>query len=332
MIIASSPMRVSLGSADHSPFAEGFVGNALNIAINKRVYLFIRERNNMEEHRFRVSYSTTELCEDVEDIKLGIVREAIKLVGAHKERLEIVYVADTPPQLGLGTSSSMAVALLKGLWMYRHTGVSNEILVEQAYKLERVRLKEQGGFQDQYAACFGGINYLEGSPGRVERRAIALSNTKANLLKDHILLIYTGNTNRSSDVLEEQIRKLRKGETLDDTIRIKKLVEEMRSILLLPDFHPTDLAGPLREAWELKKQLTTNMSGPRVSFIEQAVLGVNPAAGLRLIGGGGDRGVVMVISDPKYMDRMKEAVAPLKTFGIDFDWDGVTARRIFHGY
>lgn len=332
MIIASSPVRISLGSADHSPFAERFVGNALNIAINRRVYLFIRERNHMEEHKFRISYSKTELCEDVEEIKLGIIREAIKLVGAHKERLEIVYTADTPPQLGLGTSSSMAVALLKGLWMYRNTGISNEILVEQAYKLERESLKEQGGFQDQYAACFGGVNYLEGSPGRVQRKPIALTSSQADLFKKHVILIYTGNRDQSSSVLGEQLRKLRKGETLDDTIRIKKLVEEMCSIMSMPDFHPTDLAGPLREAWELKKQLTSSMSGPRVSFIEQAVLDVNPAAGLRLIGGGGDRGVVMVISDPKYMDRIKGAVAPLKTFDIDFDWDGVTARRIFHGY
>ena len=74
MIIASSPVRISLGSADHSPFAERFVGNALNIAINRRVYLFIRERNHMEEHKFRISYSKTELCEDVEEIKLEIGR------------------------------------------------------------------------------------------------------------------------------------------------------------------------------------------------------------------------------------------------------------------
>jgi D-glycero-alpha-D-manno-heptose-7-phosphate kinase len=332
MIIASSPVRISLGSADHSPFAERFIGNALNIAINKRVYLFIRERNSMEEHRFRVSYSNTELCEDVEDIKLGIVREAIKLVGAHKERLEIVYVSDTPPQLGLGTSSSMAVALLKGLWMYKNTGVSNEILVEQAYRLERVQLKERGGFQDQYAACFGGLNYLEGCPGRVQRKPIALTNNKAELLKNHMLLVYTGNTEHSSSVLEDQLKRLQKGETLDDTLRIKKLVEEMFSIMQMPDFHPLDLVGPLRESWELKKQLTANMSGPRVSFIEQAVLDVNSAAGLRLIGGGGDRGVVLIVTDPKYKEAVKDAVAPLKTFDVDFDWDGVTARRIFHGY
>jgi D-glycero-alpha-D-manno-heptose-7-phosphate kinase len=331
MIIASSPVRISLGSADHSPFSERFVGNALNMAINKRVYIFIRKRNHLEDHRFRVSYSKTELCENVDDIKLGIVREAIKMVGLEDSRLEIVYVADTPPQLGLGTSSSMAVALLKGLWLFKGAGISNEILVDQAYKLERVYLKEQGGFQDGYPACFGGINYLEGSPGKITRKALVISQEQVDLLQSHILLVYTGNREQSAEILSEQITRLRKGETLEDTLKIKKLVEEMHALMCIPDFHPLHLSAPLREAWELKKQLSSNMSGPQVAVIEKAVNSVNPKAGLRLIGGGGDRGVVMVITKPKYKEEIKNKVAPLLTFEVEFDWDGVNARRIFYG-
>ena len=331
MIISSAPVRISLGSADHEPFSSRFVGNALNIAINKRVYIFIRKRNHLEDHRFRISYSKTELCENVEDIKLGIVREAIKMVGLNESSLEIVYVADTPPQLGLGTSSSMAVALLKGLWTFKGAGISNEILVDQAYKLERECLKEQGGFQDGYPACFGGINYLEGSPGKITRKALVLDQKQSEALQKHILLIYTGNREQSAQVLEEQITRLRKGDTLDDTLKIKKLVEEMHALMSMVDFHPLNLSAPLREAWELKKQLSSNMSGPKVAFIEEKVLSVDPRAGLRLIGGGGDRGVVMVITDPKHKKEIKDKVDPLRTFEVEFDWDGVHARRIFHG-
>jgi D-glycero-alpha-D-manno-heptose-7-phosphate kinase len=331
MIIASSPVRISFGSSDHSPFAERFVGNALNIAIDKRVFIFIRKRNHLEDFRFRVSYSKTELCESVEDIKLGIVREALKMTQLTEDSLEIVYVADTPPQLGLGTSSAMAIALLKGLWMYKGGGISNEILVEQAYKLERVCLNERGGFQDGYPACFGGINYLEGYPGKITRKALMLDQKQSVLLQSHILLIYTGNRDQSAEVLEEQIARLRKGETLEDTIKIKKLVEEMQALMCMADFHPLHLSAPLREAWELKKQLSSNMSGPKVAFIEEKVLSIDPQAGLRLIGGGGDRGVVMVITDPKHKEEIKAKVTPLRTFEVEFDFDGVNARRIFHG-
>jgi D-glycero-alpha-D-manno-heptose-7-phosphate kinase len=330
MIISSCPLRLSFSSADHSPFSENFGGVALNFSIDKRVYIIIRPRTNLEDTKYRISYSKTELCDRVDDIKLGIVREAIRMVGVD-DPLEIIYISDTPTRLGLGTSSATAVALLKGLMYYKNWGVSNELLVEYAHKLEREVLKERGGWQDPYAVCFGGINYLEGRPYKVTRKPIVLSRKQIESFQDHSLLIYTGNNCESAVVLKDQLARLAKGETLEETHRIKRLVKEMYAMMLNPSFVPTDLSFVMKEAWELKKKLSPSMAGPCVERIEQIVDEVNPSAGLRLVGGGGDRGVILIITAPEFKNEIKKRVLPNKSFGVTIDWEGVTVRRIFGG-
>ena len=330
MIIASCPVRISFASADHEPFSSRFGGNALNFTINKRVYIFIRPRNHLEDTRYRISYAKTELCNDVNDIQLGIVREAMKMLKI-TDPMEIIYTSDVPSKLGLGTSSAMAAAVLKALMYFKGWGMSTEMLVDYTYKLEREILNEIGGFQDEYAVCFGGINYLEGRPYNVKRTAVALHPAEAQRLMSHMFLVYTGNNGQSSEILKDQLALLKCGETLDETLRIKKMVHEMYAILTEPQFSPTDLAYVMKEAWELKKKLSYSMAGPQVKLIEDTILDVNPKAGLRLVGGGGDRGMVLIMTDPKFKDIMKKKLAPLKTSEVEFEWEGCTVRRMFHG-
>jgi D-glycero-alpha-D-manno-heptose-7-phosphate kinase len=245
--------------------------------------------------------------------------------------MEIIYASDVPSKLGLGTSSAMAAAMLKALMYFKGWGVSTEMLVDYTYKLEREILNEVGGFQDQFAVCFGGFNYLEGRPNNVKRTSVALQPIQAQNLMDHMLLVYTGNNGQSSDILQDQLALLKCGETLDDTLHIKTMVQEMYSTLLNPNFSPMDLGYVMREAWELKKKLSKSMAGPRVKKIEDTVLGINSKAGLRLVGGGGDRGMVLILTQPEFMDEIKKELAPLKTSKVEFEYEGVTVRRMFHG-
>jgi D-glycero-alpha-D-manno-heptose-7-phosphate kinase len=225
----------------------------------------------------------------------------------------------------------MAAAVLKALMYFKGWGMSTEMLVDYTYRLERDILKEVGGWQDQIATCFGGINYSEGYPYNIKRTAVALHPQQANMLMNHMLLVYTGNNGQSSDILKDQLALLKCGETLDDTFHIKKMVHEMYAILEGPKFAPMDLGYVMREAWELKKKLSKSMAGPRVKSIEDTVLGINPKAGLRLVGGGGDRGMVLVLTQPEFMDEIKKELSPLKTSSVEFEWEGCTVRRMFHG-
>ena len=327
MIISSASCRLSFGSCDHSPIAERFGGVALNAAINKRIYIFIRKRSHLERLKYRISYSKTELCETRSDIKHPIVREAIRMVNI-KDPLEIIYAADVPSRLGLSTSSAMATALLKGLWYYKGTSISNDILAEMVYNLERVKLGEQGGYQDSYATSFGGISYLTGHPGCVRREAIKLSPEKADEFKNHLMLIYTGNQELSYKILKEQLDKLSKGETLNETLKIKRLVQEMYATIVQPDFKPMDLSYAMKEAWELKKKLSSTMTSPQIAEIEDKINKICPSAGYRLIGAGGGRGFILILTPPEYKEFLKDALLPLKSFEFDFDWDGAKVREI----
>jgi D-glycero-alpha-D-manno-heptose-7-phosphate kinase len=327
MIVASSPLRLSFGSADHSPFAERFQGNALNFCVSKRVYIMIRQRNDLEETKYRVSYSRTELCNDIEEIELCVMRQAIKMVGI-EEPLEIIYSSDCPHQMGLGTSTAMAAALLKGLYLFKDTGITNELLFDHVYKLERDVCGCTGGYQDG-AVIWGGFNYLEGYPYNVKRIPVVLPIQTLDIFKKHLLLIYTGNRGDSSKALEDQLALLKCGDTLNETLLLKKLVQEMYATLLLPNFHPLTLVDTMREAWELKKKLSPTMVNSTIEFIEETVRNTDDNSAIRLVGGGAGRGLVLCLAAPESLARIKEAVAPLKVIDVEFDYEGVKARRIF---
>lgn len=327
MIIASCPTRISFGSADHEPFSSEYGGIALNACIDKRIYIILRKRNRLEKNKYRISYSTTELCNDIQGIRHPLVRGALQMMEVD-DPLEIIYTADVPARLGLATSSSMALALLKGLYFYKGIGVSNEKLAEDAYMLERVILGECGGFQDQYGCCFGGFNFLTGSCREVNRAAIFMDPGKAKELGDRMLLIYSGNQEDSTRVLPEQLELLKKGATIEETLEIKEIVQEIYYILLNRDFKPMDLAMPMNRAWDLKKKLSSSMSTPVIQKLEDIVKKICPTAGLRLVGSGGGRGFLLVLAPLDLCSVIKKAVHPNIVTAVNFDWEGAKAQNI----
>jgi len=327
MIIVSAPVRVSLSSIDHEPFSSRFGGCAINFCINKRVYIIIRRRNKLEECPYRVSYSKIELCDKREEIEHSLVRGALELTETDTP-LEIIYSSDVPAKTGLATSSAMVAALLKGLYHMKCLGISQELLAEKTYLLERQLLKQAGGFQDEYAVVYAGINYLTGKPFEVTRTPISLSEDNIRLLEEHMLLIYTGNRGESSNILTEQLSNLKKGKTLEECFKIKRLVTEIYSIMSAKDFHPSHLYAPVREAWEYKKRLANNMTNKLIQDIENKVDNIDAGAGLRLVGGGGGRGVMLVITSPSNIEQIKQAVHPLKTLNVKFEWEGVKVHYI----
>jgi D-glycero-alpha-D-manno-heptose-7-phosphate kinase len=319
LIIASCPTRISLGSADHSSFSEQFGGVALNFAIDKRIYVIIRKRNQLEKYKYRISYSKTELCNDIDEIQLAPVRETLKFLNISFP-IEIIYSADVPTRLGLATSSAFIIALLKALYTMQNKKIPTEILVDQAYHIERNLIGQVGGFQDYYTA-HGGVNYLTGRPRYVTRNVVVLQPETIKSLEEHLLMVYTGDQANSEDVLQDQLTKLKNGDTLEQTLRIKCLIEEMHALMLSTSFKPLDLAYPMTEQWELKKQLSSNMVSEHVIKIESIIRDNCDVAGIRLIGSGG-RGFILALVPAERKSNLIVKLQPYKCSSFKLDWDG----------
>src|SRR3954468_12046404 len=160
MIISRTPLRMSFvgGGSDLPAYYRRFGGAVVSTAIDKFVYITVNEKF---DHRIRVSYSKTEEANSVERIKHPLVREAMKLLQI-EGGLEITSIADIPSKgSGLGSSSSFTVGLLHALHAYSGPGTSAEQLAVEACVIEIEQCGEPIGKQDQYAAAFGGFNFIE---------------------------------------------------------------------------------------------------------------------------------------------------------------------------
>ena len=160
MIITKTPLRIGLvgGGTDIPEYYKNYGGLLISAAINKYIYIIV---NKKFDHKIRVSYSSTEIVDTVNEIRHPSVREAMKLLDIDGG-IEILSVSDIPSTgTGLGSSSTFLVGLLNALHAYKSEFASREQLAEEAIKIERKILREPGGMQDQYMASFGGINMLK---------------------------------------------------------------------------------------------------------------------------------------------------------------------------
>ena len=162
MIISQAPYRVSLagGGTDLPAFSREEAGAVLSIAIARHMYVTVSPRF---DETTRVAYTRTEIASTIDEIDHDIAREALRLteLGRH---LEITTIGDVPAGTGLGSSSSLTVGLLQALYAYRGEIVSAQRLAEEACRIEIDVLGKPIGRQDQYAAAFGGVNYIRFHP------------------------------------------------------------------------------------------------------------------------------------------------------------------------
>ena len=159
MIITRTPFRISFvgGGTDLKSFYKEDYGAVVSTAIDKYMYISIHK---FFDNSILLKYSKTEHVKKVDDIQHPLIREAMKLTGVTKG-VEITSISDIPAGTGLGTSSSFTVGLLNALYAYRGKNVSAERLAKEATQIEIDLVDSPIGKQDQYAAAFGGFNYIQ---------------------------------------------------------------------------------------------------------------------------------------------------------------------------
>jgi D-glycero-alpha-D-manno-heptose-7-phosphate kinase len=302
MIISQTPYRVSFagGGTDLPAFYQEERGAVLSTTIDQHIYVTIHRRF---EPTIRVSYSRTEVASTLDDIQHELVREAMRLVEID-EPLEITTIGDVPAGTGMGSSSSLTVGLLSALYGYRHRVVSPQLLAEQACRIEIAVLKKPIGRQDQYAAAFGGLNYMRfNSDHTVDVEPVPCRAETLAELEQRTLLVYTGQTRDANVILERQSDETAK--RLDVLRSMRDLADAMRHTLA-GEGNIDQFAALLHEGWELKRSLGCGISNERVDDWYTTARRAG-AIGGKLLGAGGG-GFLLLIAPPWRHRAIREAL------------------------
>jgi D-glycero-alpha-D-manno-heptose-7-phosphate kinase len=330
MIISRTPFRISFlgGGTDLPSFYREEEGAVLSTTIDKYMYITINDRFDPS---YRLAYSKTEICKSVDEIEHKIFHCVLKKYAAMAEKrnggrgLEILSMADIPSGTGLGSSSSFTVGLLHALKAHIGQFQSAESLAAEASQIEIEDLLEPIGKQDQYAAAYGGLQYIRFLPsGEVSCEPVICSRETKASLEQSILLFYTGMTRSASGVLSEQKSNTnQKRETLRE---MKNLAGRMKYAL---ENHgsTTQVGELLHEGWMLKKTLASGISATQIDeWYERARRA--GASGGKILGAGGG-GFLMVVCEPAKQEMVRQELSELRAIPIAMESFG--SRIIFVG-
>lgn len=313
MIISQTPYRVSFagGGSDLPAFYRQEYGAVLSLALDKHMYVTVSPRF---EPSTRVAYTRTEIVDHVKELQHELVREALKLTGLGRH-LEITTVGDVPAGAGLGSSSSLTVGVLLALYAYKGQIVSAKNVAEQACRIELDLLGKPIGKQDQYAAAFGGMNYIRFNPdGSVDVEPVPATPETMQELSKRILLLYTEHQRSADGILKLQNEGTK--DRMPILREMRDLAHEMR-LALGGGGGLDEFARLLHESWKLKRSLGFGIALESAdAWYEQArKLG---AQGGKLLGAGGG-GFLLLFAPPERHGMIRDALGHPRelTFGID---------------
>jgi D-glycero-alpha-D-manno-heptose-7-phosphate kinase len=268
---AKAPLRVSFagGGTDVAPFVEREGGLVLSATINRYTYgaLSPREDGNIGiesvDFGLQVDYGVDD--DLTLDGRLDLVKAAILKLG--RGGFDIFLHSNAPPGSGLGSSSSIMVTMIGLLKDYHGMPLTDYEIAELAYGVEREDLGIKGGLQDQYAAAFGGFNFIEMDGQRVVVNPLRIPSDVIHELEHNMLLCYTGTTRASDRIIDDQSARVDDGDAraVEGLRMQKELAVAMKDALLrrrLGDFG--ELLG---QAWTFKKQMSPKITTP---FIDEA--------------------------------------------------------------
>jgi len=292
MIIKSrAPIRIDFagGWTDVPPFSEKEGGAVINATINRYTYATCVPRKGNE---IKIISADFDIFLEVKSFKkleydgnLDMIKAAIKKLNI-KRGLDLYVRCDAPPGSGTGSSASIGVCLIGLLNHLQETKLSNHEIANLARELEIRELKIAGGKQDQFAAAFGGINFLEFYDPAVSLSRLRLPDNVINELEKHLVICYTGKSRLSGDIIQTVMGSYSKGikKTVKALRNIKRITYEMKNALLSGDLKA--FAELMTENWENQKQLDKSTTNPQIDSLFEIAFR-NGAIGGKALGAGG---------------------------------------------
>ena len=285
---AKAPMRIGFfgGGTDVSPYPELYGGKVLNCTIDKYVRCMLRPTDQPGVTIRSLDLATvTQTVAGHKWTGSLPLREAV--MNAHRDidGVEIVMWSDVPPGSGLGSSSALVVAMLKVLDAAFNLDLGPHDLAKLAYNIERRDLGISGGWQDQYAAAFGGMNVYHFGQGDAIVEPVVVDEAALLELESTMVLGFIGDRQMlTRNVVNDQVRRMTEGDTVGYHHETKALVDE--AVKLLRSLRIPDFGRLLHEAWEIKKAFSPFVASAMVDRV-YTIARKHGAWGGKLSGAGG---------------------------------------------
>ncbi|BDU71073.1 GHMP family kinase ATP-binding protein [Mesoterricola silvestris] len=307
LVHSRAPLRIGLagGGTDVSPYSDLYGGSILNATINlfatasirpldgNRIVLKSLDHGLVEEHESRDFLAPEGPLQLLKGVYNRVVSQYVKRPLA----FELSTHVDAPPGSGLGSSSTLVTALVGAFAEWLSLPLGEYEIARLAYEIEREDLGMAGGKQDQYAATFGGFNFMEFyGNDKVIVNPLRLKDSRILQLENNLLLFYTGASRLSSTIIEKQSRNAldKKATAIEAMHKLKTQAVEMKEALLLGRL--ADLGRILDFGWQSKKKMADGITNPAIDKIYETAIQAG-ATGGKLSGAGGGGHMIFYCPD-----------------------------------
>jgi len=317
MILTRTPFRISFagGGSDLPEFYRRSPGAVLSCTIDKAMYIAVHPYFH---DKIRIKYSRTEDVASAAEVGHPLVRECLNLVGIERG-MEIASFADVPAGTGMGSSSAFTVGLLHALWARSGKRPSAQELATAACEIELQRAKEPIGKQDQFAAAYGGLNYIQFRPDEtVEVHPVKCSAKTKEELSRRLMLFYIGLERPAASILSEQGRNMADKDKFRSVQKMVELATELRNALEKDNLD--SFGDILDQGWKLKRGLASGITNDVVETNYRAAQEAGAAGGKLL--GAGSGGFLLLSCEPAKQQQVRSALAGLREMSVTLTVSG----------
>ena len=318
MIISKTPFRMSFfgGGTDLQSFYSKYGGSVISTTFDKYCYVNVRHMPPFHPYISELVHNRFERVNSIKDIEHPLIRECMRLHDIHEIRL--TYEGDLPARTGLGTSSTFAVGMLNAFCALKGKMMSKRQLAQEAIHVERDVLKEHGGWQDQVAAAYGGLNRIDFKDGDFSVHPIVISPERKKELDGNLLLFYTGIQRFSSEIQADTFAKsVDKVQQLKDMLA---LVDEADNLLCNRNASLNEFGRLLDTTWKLKRGTGAKVSNGSIDELYATAIKAG-ALGGKLLGAGGG-GFLLFYCEKEKQESLIKALDQLMIVPFSFENEG----------
>ncbi len=326
---SKAPLRIGLagGGTDVSPYCDRYGGAILNATVSlyayatiellpdNRVEFIATDRNEKTEHLLAETLPVT----DTLALATGAYNRIVKEWGMPPSGFRLSTSVDAPAGSGLGTSSTLMVAILGAFAEWLHLPLGEYDMAHLAYQIEREDLGMAGGKQDQYAATFGGVNFMEFyEEDRVIVNPLRIKPRYLHELAHNLLLYFTATSRESAAIIKVQRENVRSNnqQSIDAMHALKEQAQMMKEALLKG--HVDDVGRILDYGFRFKKQMAKGISNDAMDAVYEKALAAGATGGK--ISGAGGGGFMMFYCPGNTRHQVKAALSDLPGEFRPFDF------------